>query len=777
METQTLEIPVVWPDYFEDCEQCTERLREMLLNLSGMHEVIIHPDRRAIEVSYDKDLLTFDEIQERGRLLGVDVSDRYKHEVLRVVGLDCPDCANKLESAIRRMPGVAWASLNYATSVLTVEWEPALTSLNAVENKVRDFGYDTEHGGMPLAPSSKARARRNLRLLLTAASGILLAPALVIHFFGDPSAAVPLLLASAIIGGILTARSGFLSLRSLSLDTNLLVTVAALGAIALGEYAEAAAVVFLFSLGSLLEAYTVEKTRRSISSLVDAFPKSAHVKKDGIIDDIDLDRVEVGDIVVLKPGEKIPVDGTVTSGTSAVNEAPITGESVPRDKGLGDAVYAGSINGRGALEVRTTNTSEDNTLARIVQAVEEAQAQKAPSQRFSEKFGRIYTPCVIALAIATAALGPMVFGGATADWIKRALTLLVVSCPCALVISTPVAIVAAIGHAARSGILIKGGAHLEAMADVSIAAFDKTGTLTEGRLSICGIVPFNAHSQEQILAVAAAMETRSEHPLADAIVNYARESNTPELHVSFFEALPGRGARAVVDGEVFYIGSGAFMEERGIEVPGTSAMAELVTRGCSVIYLADSENLWGAIGAQDTLKENSAAAIARLKSAGISRTVMLTGDTVQSARAIASLLELDEEHSGLLPERKLALIRELAQNRGKVMMTGDGINDAPALAAADVGVAMGGAGSAAAIEAADVALMADDISMLPYAVALSRRTRRVIIQNISFALLVVIVLVTGAMTERVSLATGVLGHEGSALLVIANSMRLLKREG
>lgn len=776
METQTLDIPVVWPDYFEDCEQCTERLREMLLSLSGMAGVTIHADRRAIEVSYYKDLLTFEIIQERARLLGVDVGDHYKHEALRVTGLDCPDCANKLESAVRRMPGIAWVSLNYATSVLAVEWEPALNSREQIEDKVRDFGYDVQSAKSPALPSPKTIARRNLRLVLTTSSGLLLALAGMVWMLTGSSAIVSaLLLLSAIAGGVFTARSGFLSLRGLALDTNMLVTVAALGAIALRDYAEAAAVMFLFSLGSVLEAYTVDKTRRSITSLVDDFPRSASVKREGRVVKLGLEEVEIGDTVIIKPGEKIPVDGTITSGASAVNEAPITGESAPRDKSPGDSVYAGSINGRGSLEVRTTSTSDDNTLARIIHTVEEAQAQKAPTQRFSEKFGRYYTPCIIGLAIATAILGPTLFGGGYKSWIERALTLLVVSCPCALVISTPVAIVAAIGNAARSGILIKGGAHLETLADVTVAAFDKTGTLTKGKLSVCGVVPFNSHTREQILSVAAAIESRSEHPLADAIIEQARADGAEDLHVSFFEAFPGRGARAVVAGEAYYIGSVALMEERGVEVPGTTAMAELVTRGCSVVYLADSTTLWGAIGAQDTIKDNSAVAISRLKAAGIERTVMLTGDTIQSARAVSSALGLDEVHAELLPENKLTHIGNLKRSRGKVMMVGDGINDAPALAAADVGVAMGGAGSAAAIEAADIALMADDISMLPYAVSLSRRTRRIIIQNISFALIVVSLLVTGALTKWVSLATGVLGHEGSALLVIANSMRLLKR--
>lgn len=776
METQTLDIPVVWPDYFEDCEQCIERLREMLQSLDGMTSVSINPDRRTIELSYDKDLLTFEDIKERSRALGVNVGERYKHEVLHVVGLDCPDCAGKMEGAIRRMPGVVWASLNYATSVLIVEFEPQLTSLAAIQKKIVDFGYDAEVQKATAPPSPKAKARRNLRLLLTAISGALLAAGGIFWAIaGQSTLTASLFIFAAVIGGAMTAKSGLLSLRGLTLDTNLLVTIAAVGAVALRDYSEAAAVMFLFSLGSTLEAYTVEKTRRSIRSLVAAFPTAASVKRNGQIESVRIEDIEVGEIVLIKPGDKVPVDGTVVQGESGVNEAPITGESLPKAKAEGDTVYAGSINGHGSLEVRTTSTADDNTLARIVHMVEEAQSQKAPSQRFSETFGRYYTPSVIALAVLVATVGPLWLGGDHKGWIARALTLLVVSCPCALVISTPVAIVAAIGNAARSGALIKGGAHLEMMGDVSIAAFDKTGTLTKGELSVCGIVPFNSHSAEQVLEVAAAMESRSEHPLADAIVAKAREVGVKELHVSFFEAFPGKGARAVVDGEVFFIGSTRLMEEHSIEVPGTTAMAELQSRGCSVVYLADSRALWGAIGAADTVKETSASAIRALREAGIKRVVMLTGDTMQSARAVAEQLGIDEAYAELLPEDKLAKIRELGEGRNRVTMIGDGINDAPALAAADVGVAMGGAGSPTAVEAADVALMADDISMLPYAFTLSRRARRIIIQNISFALLSVVLLVTGALLKHVNLATGVLGHEGSALLVIANSMRLLKR--
>ncbi len=777
METQTLEIPVVWPDYYEDCIQCTERLREALAAMDGMHSVTVNTDRRTLQVSYAKDLLTFEAVKDYARQFGVTLTEKFKHQRISIIGLDCPDCALKLETAIRRMPGVAWASLNYATSILIVEFEPQRTDLSAIYTRVREFGYDIEEE-VAAAPreAKRIRTRQGIRMLLMVVSAVFLTSGGIVWIAtGSETASGALFIASAAAGGVFVARSGILSLRGLALDTNFLMTAAAVGAIAIGEYFEAAAVMLLFSLGSALEAYTVDKTRRSIRSLVEAFPSHASVRREGGEVRVPLREVEVGEICIIRPGDSIPVDGTVVSGESTVDEAPITGESVPRAKTRGDRVFAGSINGRGSLEVMTTSTVEDNTLARIVHMVEEAQAQKAPSQRFSETFGRYYTPIVIGIAILIATAGPLAFGGGYKAWLLSALTLLVVSCPCALVISTPVAIVSAIGNAARSGILIKGGAYLEALGDVSVVAFDKTGTLTSGKLSICGVVTFNGHTAEEVVAVAAAAESRSEHPLADAVMAKAQEMGLPERHVSFFEAYPGKGARAVVDGEAFCIGSIRMMAEAGAEIPHSPELDEMISRGCTVIYLANSTGIWGAIGASDTLKEGVAEAVSRLRAAGVKRTVMLTGDTALSGRAVARDAGIDEQHSELLPEDKVARVREMVASRERVAMVGDGINDAPALAAAHVGIAMGGAGTPAAVEAADVALMADDITMLPYAISLSRRARRVILQNMVFALAVVLLLVGGALAKWITLTGGVFGHEGSALLVILNSMRLLRR--
>lgn len=775
METQTLDIPVVWPNYYEDCELCISRLQQALDEMDGVDDVAIDTKAQTVRLTYDKNLVTFEDIKERAITLGVTVKERYSHERLRIVGLDCPDCSLKLETAIRKMHGVAWASLNYATSMLIVEFEPDVLGIDSIRKKVHDFGYDIEEA-VPGVPAPKALTLRSIRAMLTVISGALLAVGLALTLAkADHNLASVFFIASAIAGGIYPARTGILSAKSFVLDTNFLMTAAAVGAIALGDYSEAAAVVFLFSLGSTLEAHTVDKTRRSIKSLIEAFPTQASVKRDGRIEEMHLHDIEIGDIVIIKPGDKVPVDGTVVDGETAVNESPITGESVPVTKTKGDRVYAGSINGRGAIEVRTTTRSEDNTLARIVHLVEEAQAQKAPSQRFSEKFGQIYTPVVIALAALVGIGGTIVIGGDYRSWVTRALTLLIVSCPCALVISTPVAIVAAIGNAARSGALIKGGAHLEMLGDVTIMAFDKTGTLTVGKPSVTDIVPVNNHNSDDVLSIAAAIESRSEHPLADSIIEKFQESGLPERPVSFFEAFPGKGARAVVNSGLFYVGSRRLMEEIGIDIPQTGSIVDLAESGKTVVYLSNENELWGAIGASDTVRSSGAPAITALKQTGIDRTVMLTGDNPRTAARVSQSLGIDEYYAQLLPEDKLAKIRSLGTKRDRVAMVGDGINDAPALAAADVGVAMGGAGSHAAIEAADVALMADDIVMLPYTVALSKKARRVIKQNVAIALGVIVLLITGALWHKISLATGVLGHEGSALLVIANSMRLLKR--
>ncbi|MDH7602293.1 MAG: cation-translocating P-type ATPase [Armatimonadota bacterium] len=778
METLTLDIPVLWPNYFEDCEQCTERLRETLQGLDGMVSVRIDTDRRTVEVSYAKDLLNFEAIRQAAQELGITLAERFKHERVTVDGLDCPDCAENLEKAVSRIPGVSWVSVSFASSLLIVEYEPHITDLQTILNTIRRLGYDVRlPDEVPIHGSARRTIPRgSLRILLTALSGLLLASGLVVqHLCHNPSAGSVLLICAAVFGGVYPIRRAYFSLKGRSVDTNFLVTVAAAGAIWLGDYAEAAAVLFLFSVGSALEALSADKARKSIRSLIAAFPETVVVKRGGEMLQVHIDAVDVGEVVLVKPGERIALDGIVVSGESTVDEAPITGEPTPKPKGKGDSVYAGSINGEGALEIRTTSKAEDSTVSKIVRLVEEAQTQKAPSQRFSETVGRYYTPAVIAMAAAVAIVGAAAYAGSYELWLRRALTLLVVACPCALVVSAPVAIVCALANAAKRGVLIKGGIHLETLAEVSTVAFDKTGTLTYGKPQVREVKAFNEHTETDVIAAAAAVESRSEHPLADAVVDYANTTGAPKMHVFFFEALPGRGARAVADGEVYYVGNERLMKEIGFAPPETNCAGDSKDAPCTTVYVANERELIGAVVLSDIVRSCAAAVIGELKNEGLRRIVMLTGDNAEAARAVASQVGIREFYAELLPQDKVRVVKELASASGKVAMVGDGFNDAPALAAAHVGIAMGGLGSHASIETADVVLMADEIVMLPYALRLSRRTRAIIVQNLAFAIGTAALLIWGAITQHVTLATGVLGHEASALLVIANGMRLLKK--
>lgn len=773
MDTQTLEIPIIWPNYLEDCIECVQRLKTALEAMDGISSVEVDAERKAVHVSYDKSVLNFESISDYARTIGVTFAERFRHQTIRLSGLDCPDCASKLETAVKNLKGVAWASVNYATSELVVEFEPDITGLGAICGVVRGFGYEADESCAASGEPTRHGLWRGRRLVLTSASGVLLLLGIATSRLLDANvlSAVLLILSSA-TGGLYAVRAAFYSIRGRSLDMNVLMTTAAAGAIWLGEYAEAATVMFLFSLGSTLEAYAVDRSRKSIRGLIDDAPDTALVNRSGDWIRVRIEEIEVGETVLVRPGDKIAVDGTVLQGESPVNEAPVTGEYLPKVKVPGDPVYVGSINGAGSLDVRTTNRAEDNTVARIVRLVEQAQAQKAPSQRFSETFGRVYTPIVIGLAVVVAVAVPVSTGTDFREWITRSLTLLVVACPCALVISTPVAVVAAISSAARSGVLIKGGAHLETMGRVNLVAFDKTGTLTAGRLRVQDIVPFGSLAAEELLAIAAGVEYRSEHPLAAAILERAEELGVARQDSTFFEAIAGKGARAILEDGLFYVGSRRLMAELGIAVKESPKLESARDQGATVVWIADESACLGAIVMLDTIRDSAREAVLGLRKVGVRKVVLLTGDAAPVGETVARQLHLDEAHSELLPQDKLAKVKEMKQSGLHLAMVGDGINDAPALASADVGIAMGGAGNESAIGAADVVLMADDLGMLPFAFDLSRHARRVIRQNVWFALGVVVILVAGALTNRVGLATGVLGHEGSALLVIGNSMRL-----
>ncbi|MDO8586401.1 MAG: heavy metal translocating P-type ATPase [Armatimonadota bacterium] len=779
METKTLDIPVALPEYYENCERCIERLKESLLKIEGMQSVELDEATSSLIVTYDASFTSIEGVIESARQIGVEIVRRYTHEIVTLSGLDCPDCAQKVERTLLKMDGVLWASVNYATSILSIEYLSASVSHQNVVGWVRRLGYDIveEAPAMPgVAPVAKVEpVWRNRRALLTLTSGLFLVLGFLSSRLGLPDPFPNAMYAIALVtGGYYPARSGLFSARALALDTNFLMTAAALGAVALGEWADGAMVLFLFSLGSALEAYTVERTRRSIRLLIELFPRDALVKRNGREERVPIQQISVGETVIIKPGDQIAVDGVVAAGSSSVDQSAVTGESTPAEKVAGDAVFAGSMNQRGAMEVRVTSAAEDNTLSKIIHLVEEAQARKAPSQRFSERFGRIYTPLVIVAAVGLSVIPPLL-GGDFAEWFRKSLILLVVSCPCALVISTPVAIVASIGNAARNGILVKGGAYLEELGRISVIAFDKTGTLTTGRLEVENVFPVPGHTEQDVLKTAATIESKSEHPLADAILARARARGVELGDIAYFEALPGMGARAVIDGRLTYIGNDRLLADIKLTPPEIPGLEPDACNGKTLMYVCVENTVLGVITATDTVKKTTPDAVRELRRAGIVKTVMITGDNAATARAVASDLGIDDVYSDLLPEEKVDIIRDLVKRHGRVAMVGDGINDAPALAAATIGIAMGGAGAHSVLETADVTLMADDLSKLPYSIRLSRSSLRIIKQNVTFAVIVVAALVLSTLVGWLTLAGGVIGHEGSALIVIANGMRLLRK--
>jgi len=628
--------------------------------------------------------------------------------------------------------------------------------------------------------------RTNRKALATAASGLLYAGGWSIgHVTGlDTVSAVTLILAAA-IGGYDIATTAYHEVTNRTLGIKTLVTLAAIGAIVIGEYWEAAAVVFLFSLGSYLEGRTMRKTRNALQELLDMTPDTATVRRDGTQREVPARDVDEDEVVIVKPGGKIPVDGTVVDGESAVNQAPVTGESAPVHKADGDEVYAGTVNQEGALEIRTTGSGSDTTLERIIRRVEAAQEAQSPTESLIDRFAKYYTPAVIVLAIGAYAL--------TQNAILS-LTLLVIGCPGALVIGPPVSIVSAIGNAARSGVLMKGGEHLERAGKIDLVAFDKTGTLTKGETTVADVEGFGV-ADDEILSLAATAEKKSEHHLADAIVDAARERPTARADGGAtvakaggldaglqtvpdpddFDVVAGKGVVAHADGNEVVVGNRALLDDRGVDIPERVAdyVREREGRGETAVHVVRDGSVVGVIAMHDALRESAPGVVAALQDAGI-RTVMLTGDNERTAAAVAGEVGIDEYRAELLPADKQTVIEEYQADGHVVAMIGDGINDAPSLATADVGIAMGAAGTDTAIETADMALMADDLERIPYAVTLSKATRWNVIENVGLAVLTVTVLLAGVLTSYVTLAAGMLVHEASVLAVILNGMRLLR---
>jgi Cd2+/Zn2+-exporting ATPase len=604
------------------------------------------------------------------------------------------------------------------------------------------------------------------RQFLLITSGVLILLALGIgKFYAAQNLRDVLMILAALIAGWDIGLRAFTSLRNKHISIELLVTIAAVGALIIGEYWEAAAVTFLFILGAYLEARTLSQTRKVLEDLLDLTPAMAVVIRDGCEEEVTPQEVLVNETALIKPGGKVPVDGEVIDGHSTVDESAITGEPMPEEKAAGSEVYAGTINQAGLLKVRATGVGADTTLARIIRRVEEAQEEKAPTQRFIERFSKWYTPFIISLSGVAYLI--------TRD-VDLALTLLVIGCPGALVISTPVSVVAGIGSAAKKGILIKGGEYLENAGKISALALDKTGTLTQGKPVVTDIISLNGYNEEQILTLAAIAEAGSEHPLARAVMNAAEKFERLPI-AETFDTCTGRGVRATYDGNEVGVGSKVLMSELGVKI--TSEVDVILTRlksdGKTALLVSHNDAAAGVVGVADKLREDAPKMVRSLKEAGMGKVVMLTGDDQRTASAIAKEAGIDEVYAELLPEDKLRAIRELQSEGHVVAMVGDGINDAPALAAADIGIAMGAAGTDIAIETADIALMADDLMKLPEAIKLSKATLSNIRQNVILALATVTGLLLGVIFGAVHMSGGMLIHEISVLLVILNGMRLL----
>ena len=688
--------------------------------------------------------------------------------VFRVEGMDCNEEVVILERRLRPLAGMEALSADLVGQRLHVSYDAAKLTTAAIVDAVGQTGMRMwlEHEG-PGAAGPDVRVR--FWLTLTSGSAILAALALSGLSAGW---SVAFFLAATVAGGIFPTRRALVALRTRTVDINVLMVIAVCGALALRQWFEGASVVFLFALAQWLEARTLERARQAIRALVELSPREAIVRRDGVEQRAPVETIPVGAEIVVRPGDKIPLDGRVLAGHGDVNEAPITGESLPVDKEPGDEVYAGTINGRGSLDLEVIRVGRDTRLARIIHLVEAAQARRAPVQSFVDRFARIYTPAVIALAAIVAVVPALLFGGDTATWIYRSLVLLVIACPCALVISTPVSIVAALSAAARNGVLIKGGAHLERLADVRVVAFDKTGTLTRGEPRVNDVIAVDGEQTTSVLRYAAAVESRSEHALARAITHRAGELGLDLPVAQGFMSTPGRGAEAQVDGRHVIIGNDAMLASRGIAVP-PEAIESLRQRGSTVVCVAIDGRLRGFIAVADPLRETAREAIEMLRSHGVRRVAMLTGDHAVTARAVAAGLALDEDYHGLMPDEKHARIQAMRSD-GVVLMVGDGVNDAPALAAADVGVAMGAAASDAALETADIALMSGELLKLPYALRLARATVRNIKTNLVVSLALKAIFLVMAMTGSATLWMAVLADTGASVIVVANALRLLR---
>lgn len=694
----------------------------------------------------------------------------------RLQNLSCASCAAKFEKNVKAIPEVQDAQVNFGASKITVVGS---ISVNQIEEAGAFDGIKVTQSVARTLEKSTPFYRKKENVLAGISLFFVILGYLLVNMRGETNPLpITMFILAILVGGVGIFKTGFRNLARFEFDMKTLMTIAIIGAAIIGEWEEAAVVVFLFAVSEALEAYSMDKARQSIRQLMDIAPPTAIIKRahGEHFHEIELptEEIQIGDILIVKPGQKIAMDGIVISGLSAVNQAAITGESIPVNKTVNDEVFAGTLNEEGALEVRVTKRVEDTTIAKIIHLVEEAQAEKAPSQQFVDRFAKYYTPAIMIIAFLVAIIPPL-FVGDWQHWIYQGLAVLVVGCPCALVVSTPVAIVTAIGNAARQGVLIKGGVYLEQLGHIEAVAFDKTGTLTKGQPAVTDILTTDERSEDYVLQLVAAVEKQSQHPLAKAILNTLHNKNLQELVPTDFQSVTGKGAYATVDSQRIYVGSLKWVAtlasvDKNIE----NKVKKLQDQGKTVVAVVSNDQLIGLIGIADQLRQESKDVLHKLNVLKVKHMVMLTGDAEPTAQAIATTLKMTDVRASLLPEEKLMAIKDLRAQFGAVAMVGDGVNDAPALATANVGIAMGGAGTDAALETADIALMGDDLTKLPYTIGLSRKTLRIIKENIIFALALKLIALLLVIPGWLTLWIAIFADMGATLLVVFNSLRLIR---
>lgn len=768
-EKLALDLPVVLPDTPDERDACVSRLIRFL-QAEGMEKVhLVHEDGSSrLCLHYNPQRFSVSRVRELAQATGARIGNRFHHEFLRIEGMDCPTCAAVIEHALQRMDGVLEASVSYAAERLRLEFDGKKIGRPAIVQRIKALGYSVLEEDHEAGWFAEHR-----ELIFSGTAGLLLLAGWLTGLAGAPhSLSLGLLLGAYATGGFYALRDAWQSLRSRRFDIDTLMIVAAAGAGALGAWEEGALLLFLFSLGHALEHIAMDRARKAIGALAALAPKTARVQRGSAEIEVRIEELQRGDRVVVKPGQRIPADGQVTSGNSAVDQSPVTGESMPVDKQAGDKVFAGTVNGEGAIIIEVTKLAQESTLARMVTMVTEAQTQKSPTQRFTDRFERVFVPAVL-IGVGLLIVLPPLFGFPFAESFYRAMAVLVAASPCALAIATPSAVLSGIARAARGGVLIKGGEHLENLGTVTAIAFDKTGTLTVGKPKITDVVAISGN-KDNLLKIAAAVENRSAHPLAQAVVAEARRRGLIWSETNQVESVTGKGLRAEIDGQKIAVGNVKLFDGEALPETIKREADRLGGEGKTIMLIQAGGQFLGILALADVPREGVRDVLERLQQAGIRKTIMLTGDNERVGRSIANAIGLDEVKGDLLPEDKVKAMQELGQRYGRVAMVGDGVNDAPAMAYATVGIAMGGAGTDVALETADVALMADDLSKLPFAVALSRASRHIIRQNLWVSLGVVAMLIPATLFGWAGIGLAVLVHEGSTMVVVINALRLLR---